>query len=233
MVVVLVILTFLSLVLLDIYLTKREKAISVEGVLPVEALEPSAVSSGLEAGLAPAPVLPEGLYHHPGHAWARTAEENLVAVGVDELAGKVVGKIDSIRLPKVGESIRQGRRAWSMTHGHRVVDQVSPVTGVVVEVNEAVERNPEIVNRSPYGDGWLVKVRLRDVMEDLKNLFTGAFVDKWMDFSRALIWYRLSPTLTNSQLTYQDGGVLVDGIGDKLNDEDWEKLKREFFSSRI
>lgn len=233
MVVLLVILTVLTFLAVEIYLSKRKKAIQMEGLLSTEVTRPSAVRPVLEPELAPAPVLLEGLYHHPGHAWARTAEEDLVAVGLDELAGKVIGKIDRIRLPKVGEVIRQGASAWTITHGHRVIDQVSPVTGVVVEVNEEVERDPELINRSPYADGWLVKVRLRDLMEDLKNLFTGAFAEKWMDFSRALIWYRLSPTLADSQLTYQDGGELVEGIGDRLSDEEWEKLKKDFFSPRL
>lgn len=233
MVVILLILTFLTFIAVDIYLTKRKEALQAQGVLAVEADTAVAVAPERELAGAPALGLPQGLYYHSGHAWARAADEDLVEIGADELTGKVIGRLDHVRLPKVGEVLRQGRQAWTLSHGRRSLEQLSPVSGEVVEVNESVRKTPDVVNQSPYEDGWLVKVRLSNVAADLKNLFTGTFVQKWMDFSKALIWYKLSPTFAEVQFTYPDGGVLIDGIGDSLSDEEWETLKADLFSPRL
>lgn len=233
MVVILVILTFLTFMAVEIYLTRRKEVLQAQGALAMEAAATEVIVPERELVGAEALGLPEGLHYHAGHAWARADDGGVVTVGADELTGKVIGRLDRIRLPKVGETLRQGRRAWTLSRGKRAVDQISPVSGEVVEVNESARKSPQMVNQSPYEEGWLVKVRLSNAAADLKNLFTGALVHKWMDFSKALIWYKLSPTYAEIQLTYPDGGVLIEGIGDSLSDEEWETLKAELFSTRL
>ncbi|MFQ5875515.1 MAG: glycine cleavage system protein H, partial [Dehalococcoidia bacterium] len=197
---------------------------AVKGVLPRKARLLWPRTAGLAEGVC---------YHHPGHTWAQAAGRGLAAVGLDELGSKVIGRIDAIKLPRVGELVRQGETAWSLTHKSRSVDLVSPVTGSVVEVNEALERDPGLINRFPYTQGWVLKTQMRRIKEDLKSLFTSALARRLMDLSKAWICYSFSqsPPYPHYRLTYQDGGELVEGIGDRLNDEEWGRLKKKLFLS--
>lgn len=229
MVIVLVILTILAFVLADVLLTRRARGlVSEEALAPVEAI-PSVVPIRSRADEAPNALLPDGLHFHPGHTWAKTAKGGLVAVGLSELAGKVVGRIERVELPKVGEAVCQGTASWSIHRRGRTIRLVSPVTGVVAEVNESLQQDPELINRSPYTEGWAFRTRLQRVKEDLKNLYTGTQVRKFMDLAKAWVCFSFSPPDTYYKLTCQDGGEIVDGIGDRLSDEAWEKLAKEFF----
>jgi hypothetical protein len=67
--------------------------------------------------------------------------------------------------------------------------------------------------------------------EDLKNLYTGAHARKFLDLAKAWVCFSFSPSSSYHLLTYQDGGELVEGIGDRLEDEAWAKLQKEFFLS--
>jgi glycine cleavage system H protein len=170
-------------------------------------------------------------YYHPGHAWAQNAGRGLAVVGLDEVGSKVIGRIDAIRLPGLGEEVRQGEPAWGLTHKSRTVNMVSPVTGKVVEINEELERDPGLINRFPYTSGWVFKAEMRRVKEDLNNLFSGALAKRFMELSKSWISDAFFPSSVLYAITYQDGGELVEGIGDRLDDGEWEKLRKEIFLS--
>ncbi|MFQ5875516.1 MAG: glycine cleavage system protein H [Dehalococcoidia bacterium] len=232
MVIALVVLSILALVAVDVLLSRRERGLAAEGAAGLKEAVPSVLPRSPRLEAPSIASLPEGLHYHPGHTWARTVVKSLAAVGIDELGGKVIGKVDGIRLPKVGEEVQQGKAAWTITHKNRTVSLVSPVTGVVVEVNKELERDPGLINKFPYTKGWVFKTQIARVKEDLKNLFTGASARKMTDLSKVWICFSFSPPSSYYQLvTYQDGGELVEDIGDRLNDDEWEKLKKEIFLS--
>jgi hypothetical protein len=104
---------------------------------------------------------------------------------------------------------------------------VSPVTGWVVEKNEAVLRDPSLINTSPYGEGWLLKLKAYKLAPQLNNLLSGRAVRQWRDAVRA----RLSQFFSSGTpaLMMQDGGVMVEDLADRCSDEEWETITREFF----
>jgi hypothetical protein len=103
---------------------------------------------------------------------------------------------------------------------------VCPVSGRVIEKNEMVLANPGLVNTSPYGDGWLIRVRPRRFSAELHNLITGRSASQWVDGARA----RLAGFFSGAPaLMYQDGGVMLSDLADRCSDEEWERLLHEFF----
>ncbi|HOC18231.1 MAG TPA: glycine cleavage system protein H, partial [Vicinamibacterales bacterium] len=102
--------------------------------------------------------LPGDLFHHPGHAWARV-EGDTVVVGLNDFAQRLVGRIDRLRLPAAGTELAQSRPAFSIVSGGRSVAVLAPVGGTVVEVNHEAASDPGAVKQSPYGRGWLLRVR--------------------------------------------------------------------------
>lgn len=103
---------------------------------------------------------------------------------------------------------------------------MSPVSGWVTQKNEMVLRNPGLINSSPYGDGWLFRVRPNKLAPQLKNLFTGRQVQIWQDMVRAQLHRMFSGSPV---LLFQDGGLLVKNLSDRCSDEEWEVLQKEFF----
>ena len=103
--------------------------------------------------------IPEGLYYHQGHSWIMPQGAELVKVGVDDFAQKLVGRSNRINLPKVGSRIEQGDVGWKLGIDAKTIDMLSPVTGDVVAVNKDIVKNPDLVNQDPYGKGWLMMVK--------------------------------------------------------------------------
>jgi len=169
--------------------------------------------------------VPDHLFFHPGHTWVRVEPDGLVAIGLDDFAGKLVGPLAAVRLPVPGARLAQGEPAWSLVAGGRTVDMLSPVDGVVVEVNAGAVRDGQPL-ADPYDAGWLVRVRPTRLGANLKGLLTGEFARRWMVTAADALRRRLSPDLG---LVYEDGGAPIDGLARSLDPEGWDRLARECF----
>ena len=92
-------------------------------------------------------------------------------VGITEYAQKELGDVVFVELPQVGTQLEQGDELGSIESVKAVSELFSPASGEVVEVNEALADKPELVNTDPYGDGWMVRIKLTDVseVEELMN----------------------------------------------------------------
>ena len=174
---------------------------------------------------SPAPVLIQR-YIHPGHSWLRLTEDGDVLVGLDDFGQSLIGTVEEVRLPRLLRRVRQGRVAFHLRHGKRVVPIVSPVSGWVVQKNESVMHNPTLVNTSPYGEGWLVRIHPRAVSAQLPNLFTGRWAHRWQEIARAQLAGMFSGT---PALMFQDGGTLMTDLADRCSDAEWESIEREIF----
>jgi glycine cleavage system H protein len=165
----------------------------------------------------------EGVLFHPGHAWARVDSPDLVTVGLDDFAGKLVGSLSAIDLPAVGTPLAQGERAWTLQTRAGAVDMLSPVDGTVFAVNHAAVASPRVATESPYEDGWLLKIRSRRLAANVTNLLSGSLARRWMEDLaeglRAEMGLELGPV-------YEDGGLIVDGFAGVLDPEHPELVAR-------
>jgi len=109
-------------------------------------------------------VNPSNLKYHKEHDWARI-EGDLAVFGVTHYAQESLGDIVYIELPEVGAELIAGASYAEVESVKAVTDVYAPLSGSVVEVNEDVIDAPELLNESPYEDGWLVKVQLTDPSE--------------------------------------------------------------------
>ncbi len=105
--------------------------------------------------------IPEELKYTGEHEWARV-EDDLVVIGITDYAQDALGEIVYIELPSEGDEITKGDSFGGVESTKSVSDLYAPVSGEVVEVNESLLDSPETINEDPYGDGWLIKVRIHD-----------------------------------------------------------------------
>jgi glycine cleavage system H protein len=110
------------------------------------------------------------------HEWVRV-EDNMGTVGITDYAQDQLGDIVYVDLPSPGTEVKQLEKLGEIESVKAVSDLYSPVSGELVEVNQGVNDRPELVNQSPYEEGWLVRVRLADPAE-LDNLLTAKQYDE-------------------------------------------------------
>jgi len=106
----------------------------------------------------------EGLYFNKDHLWVRVEGKEGV-IGVTEHAQEELGDILLVDLPALQTEIRQSVSFGQIESAKAVSDLISPVSGRVIEINEALEDEPELINEDPLGEGWIIRVELKDIKE--------------------------------------------------------------------
>jgi glycine cleavage system H protein len=107
---------------------------------------------------------PDDLRYHPEHDWARV-DGDVATLGITWYAQDLLGEVVFFEPPEIGATISKDQPYSEVESVKAVSDVIAPVSGEIVEVNEALKDAPERVNEDPYGEGWLVKVRLSDTSE--------------------------------------------------------------------
>ena len=121
---------------------------------------------------------PSDLKFLASHEWIRLIDDNVVVVGISDHAQDQLGDVVFVELPGVGDSVVSGDEAAVVESVKAASEVYSPFTGEVVEVNEALEGNPELVNSSPYEDGWFFKLKVSD--ENLENIHSFMNADNYV-----------------------------------------------------
>ena len=224
MTVIMVLATFAIFLLID-YVRSQKQVVKQPAVQPVIREVPSHVVPAMVAGFQ----VPENVRYHSGHTWALSESRELVRVGMDDFASKLVGKIESIALPQRGRWVRQGQKIWTIFRDGKSVDMVSPIEGTVSDVNEAVAKDPSLALKDPFGEGWIVTVQAPDSKLNFRNLLGGALARMWTEDSALRLRKRMPVAMAAAFA--QDGGVAVDDITAQLPNEDWAALTKEFFLS--
>lgn len=116
--------------------------------------------------------VPEGLRYTREHEWVRI-EGNEATIGVTDFAQASLGDIVFVELPATGTTLAQNETFGSVEAVKAVSDLYSPLGGIVTAINSAIEEDPAVVNRSPYGDGWMIKASVADASE-LESLLSAA-----------------------------------------------------------
>jgi glycine cleavage system H protein len=116
------------------------------------------------------PSYPSNLLYHPEHDWARV-DGDTATFGVTWYAQDLLGEVVFFDPPDVGKTVAKDEPYTEVESVKAVSDVFAPLSGEIVEVNGALSETPETINEDPYGEGWLVKVKLSDPSE------TGALMD--------------------------------------------------------
>jgi len=173
-------------------------------------------------------VLADDRYFHQGHSWVMPEDQELVTVGIDDFAQKLLGKATAIDLPTVGSHVRQGEAGWKFQFDTASIELLSPVNGQVVALNTSVLQSPSVVNQDPYGNGWLLKVRVPKLKSNLSNLLHGAIASAWMGETVNTLRQKMSG---NIGPVLQDGGVPVVGFARSLAGNAWKEFASGFLLS--
>ncbi len=227
MVVLLVGFTFIGAILVAAILRHRAEKREVLRVGAERSWEagPVAVVSHFER----MPLFPKEVYYHDGHTWARLEEGDKVRVGLDDFTQQVMGDIQDIEIPRVGTYLNQGEAAWKLRHDKRKLSQLAPLGGTVVEVNEKLMKDPSLANRSPYEEGWVLKIEPKALGDEMPKLMDSFQFKMHFEQVKAKLISSLNDEAVGR--VYADGGELIKGASAKLDDRLWKILVTQLFHS--
>jgi glycine cleavage system H protein len=115
--------------------------------------------------------VPKDRYYNENDSWVKI-DKDIATVGITDFRQTMVGDIVFVELPEPGTAVEQFDEASSFESVKTVLDLISPVSGVIKEINGTLLDNPELVNHDPYGDGWFIKVEVKDFTSDKQNLLS-------------------------------------------------------------
>ncbi|NOY76535.1 MAG: glycine cleavage system protein GcvH [Calditrichaeota bacterium] len=108
--------------------------------------------------------IPEDLLYTEEHEWVYV-EGDTAIIGITDYAQGELGDVVFVELPQIGEHIQQMEPFGSIEAVKTVSDIFAPVSGEVIEVNSNLEENPQLINQDPYGEGWIIKIKMSDPKE--------------------------------------------------------------------
>ncbi len=123
---------------------------------------------------------PEGIKYTPDHEWVSQTGADTVRVGITNYAQEQLGDVVFVQLPEVGQRLEAGSAMGEVESTKSVSDIYAPVTGEVVARNEHLETEPELVNSSPFEEGWMVELRVAD-MANVAALMDESAYQKLID----------------------------------------------------
>lgn len=152
-------------------------------------------------------------------------------MGLDDLAQRLLGRIYSFSLPKVGVTVSPQRRGWAIAHASGETALRIPVAGRVSEVSEKLMELPSLANRDPYGQGAAFVVEPRDLAADLKPLHYGNDARLWYEREIERLTRELQERPTPEiGVTFQDGGEPVEDLSRLLGAEKHRALIERFLT---
>jgi glycine cleavage system H lipoate-binding protein len=157
---------------------------------------------------------------HARHAWTRMVRGR-AEVGLDDLAQRAVGPIDSLDPLAVGATVKQGDRLFSVMRAGRRLDIKAPCSGVVSEVNPAAIARPACINDTPYA--WVVRLESTGAAHERAQLQQGP---SWFRSEVDRLLTALSPAGAPAMA---DGGVVVADIAGQIDDDKWQQIQTTIF----
>ncbi|RXZ45089.1 glycine cleavage system protein GcvH [Crenobacter cavernae] len=116
--------------------------------------------------------IPADLKYVASHEWLRLEADGTVTVGITDHAQELLGDVVFVELPQAGKTYAEGEQAGVVESVKAASDVYAPIAGEIIEVNAALEANPELANSDPYGEAWFFKVKPSDAA-DLDGLMTA------------------------------------------------------------
>lgn len=172
--------------------------------------------------------MPPDYYFHNGHTWARIESGGNIRIGIDDFALKVLGEADAFDLPLMGKTLEVDKAGWGLKRKENLADVLSPINGIITEVNGGIRENPRLANKRPYNEGWLFVVRTPDIKAAAKNLMVDADGFNWMndevDKLEKMIEDAAGPLAA-------DGGYLTNDIFGNIPDLGWKNLTKAFLKT--
>ena len=178
-------------------------------------------------------VIPKGLYFDKAHTWAFMEQDGMVKVGIDDFLQHVTGTITRVKMKNNGSKVQKGEQILSLIQNGKHLDLYAPVSGTIREYNSVLETNSDLLNSSPYNEGWVYKIEPSNWQRETQLLFFAEKYKQYLsqEFTRLKDFMVSVLNTGNEKYSYailQDGGELHDGILSQMGPEVWDDFQTKY-----
>lgn len=180
----------------------------------------------------------KGIYFDKSHTWSFMEKDGTVRIGIDDFLQHVTGTLTKIKFMEPGENVRRGEKIFTLVRDGKQIDIHSPVSGIIREKNVSLGEDSSIMNRAPYGEGWIYLIEPVNWEREIRFMFMSEKYQEWIkdeiirlkEFFAAVI---APGKLAYSHIILQDGGELTDNVLADLEPEVWEDFQRNFIDKSV
>jgi glycine cleavage system H protein len=174
----------------------------------------------------------ESLFYHPGHTWIKVEKADEVRIGLDPFLAKIIGEVKVVVLPLSGGRFLAGQHLCSIIQEEGILHVVCPVNGSVLSVNPKLKDHPELINKDPLGDGFLLTLKPKNLQRDQKYLSFGEGALSWcqkeVERFKAAVLSEVHLGQERLGVTMQDGEIRLRDIKEFIGPERYIQLVRTF-----
>jgi len=178
-------------------------------------------------------LVPKGLYFDKTHTWAFMEQNGVVKVGIDDFLQHITGPITRVKMKSEGDVVKKGETILTLIQNGKQLNLYAPISGIVKEMNRALNTKASLINFSPYNEGWIYRIEPTNWLRENQLLFMADNHKQFIknEFSRFKDF--LTVVLREdhdkfSQVILQDGGELIDSTLANLGPEIWEDFQSKF-----
>lgn len=178
--------------------------------------------------------IPQGIFYNKNHTWAHLEESGAAKVGLDDFLLHVTGEVELSNLKNPGQMIEKGDLLTMIDQGGKQLKVYSPISGKILNTNSLVKEDNEILNKDPYDDGWIYKIKPTSWVKETESYFLAEEAIDWStkELNRFKDFLAGDPMRSYSSepsmILLQDGGEIRENVLSELPNEVWEKFQEEF-----
>ncbi len=181
-------------------------------------------------------VVPQGIYFNNAHTWAFMEKDGNISIGIDDFLQHITGPITKVEMKDPGEKIKKGDLLFSIIQSGKQLNLYSPLSGTIKKQNDTLIADSSQINSSPYTKGWVYMIEPANWFGEIQFMVRAEKHKKWIanEFSRVkdFLAATLNPrSLEYSEIVFQDGGLLKDGVLTDFGPEVWEDFQTNFLDT--
>lgn len=172
--------------------------------------------------------LANGYYFHSGHTWTCIDNGGIIRVGMDDFTFKVLGAPNGLDLPLTGQELNRDKPGWGIRRNQNCADVLSPVDGIVTNVNPLVANASDRPEKQPYEDGWLFTVHHSSIKKAVQHLMKDEACVDWLNQEVSTLETMIEAVAGPLSA---DGGILSHDVYGNLPALGWKNLTRRFLKT--
>jgi glycine cleavage system H lipoate-binding protein len=170
-------------------------------------------------------LVPRDYYIHNGHGWARVEYGGRVRIGLDDFGNRLVGEVDTFRLPSLGTRFKTGDESFILNRENHEAGVRIPLNGTVTAVNQKLMDHPQCSNSDPYSAGWVMLIDPAELQSDLRELNFGVDSVKFIESEAERLLSMIADDPTAAAAT---GGEPISDVYGSFKEMGWDGLVKEF-----
>ncbi len=181
--------------------------------------------------------IPQGLFYSRNHTWTYLEKSGSAMVGLDDLLLHITGEVKLKQLRSSDEIINKGDLLAEIEQENKHLRIFSPISGKIMQMNPLLAEDAEMINKDPYGQGWMYKIQPSNWKAETSSYYMAAEATEWIKKELLRLKDFLAVragqfTPDPSMVTLQDGGELYDNLLSDMPDGIWEDFQKEFLDPK-